>query len=236
MKLFTVYHHFFLFAQCCWTASLCAALAHTSNRSMIRGVGVLRTMVGKDGDASNAITKHIQDHVAATSSLSEGKPVRATMVTTGNKVVFVQEWNTITDHQVYSEQIGNDLDNCVQTLVQDPPTCEFFPEALHIFQGSSSDDIGILVRQSTSSSENGAKLRDVQKAAYERQMGFEPGCTCCIILANGSDTVRIIELWKTMQDFSFHESSEWHAQGEEHVVPLVTDMDCDFVKGSRLLF
>ena len=98
----------------------------------------------------------------------------------------------------------------------------------------STETIGILVRQKATSTINGAKLRDAQREAYERQMTKEPNCTCCIILANSErdDTqVRIIELWKTMKDFCYHEGSEWHAQGEEKVVPLVIDMDCDFVRG-----
>ena len=38
-----------------------------------------------------------------------------------------------------------------------------------------------------------------------------------------------------MNDFYFHEHSEWHELGEEKVVPLVIDMDCAFVKGYQLL-
>ena len=67
---------------------------------------------------------------------------------------------------------------------------------------------------------------------------MKPGCTCCIILAKSQQDdaqVRIIELWKTMNDFYFHENSECHELGEEKVVPLVIDMDCAFVKGYQLL-
>lgn len=68
-------------------------------------------------------------------------------------------------------------------------------------------------------------------------MKHEPNCTCCIILADSQQDpsqVRIIELWKTWEDFDYHENSEWHAKGEEKVIPLVIDMDCDFVFGKRI--
>ena len=51
------------------------------------------------------------------------------------------------------------------------------------------ETVGILVRQKTSSTLNGEKLRDAQKEAYERQMLHEPGCTCCIILAKFNKTM-----------------------------------------------
>ena len=203
---------------------------------MIRGVGVLRTMRGKDSGAAEAISKLAIDHVAAASKLASGAPARATMVKDSNNiVVLVEEWLTLEEHNLYTEK--DELEKLVAPLVSEPPTCEFFPEALHICKGTPSDttDVGILVRQKTNSMEDGIKLRDVQKAAYERQMQFEPGCTCCIILGNDSEQVKIIELWKTMQDFYFHENSEWHAQGEAKVVPLVIDMDCDFIDGTRII-
>lgn len=152
---------------------------------------------------------------------------------------------TSTDFDTYNEKkIGREFEKLVAPLASEPTTREYFPEALHIHKGSeslSSKDVGILARQRTSSPSNGGKLRDAQREAYERQMTFEPGCTCCIMLANSSSDdnvasqVRIIELWETMKDFYFHESSDWHAKGEEKVVPLVVNMDCDFVDGVRLL-
>mmetsp|Transcript_20077 Transcript_20077/g.58076 ORF Transcript_20077/g.58076 Transcript_20077/m.58076 type:complete len:233 (-) Transcript_20077:115-813(-) len=208
--------------------------------NMIRGVGVFRTMQGKDRTAAKEISKVIKDHVAGIAmSPVVAPPVRVTMVTESEKVVLVEEWETSTDYSSYLEHGGDEVNDRISMLLSEPPTAEFFPEALHIFKDEMNPrDVGILVRQKTSSKENGAKLRDAQREAYERQMKFEPGCTCCIILAGSiEDTsqVRIIELWKTMQDFYFHESSEWHSKGEEKVVPLVIDMDCDFVDGSRII-
>lgn len=211
---------------------------------MIRGVGLYRSMHGKNTQTAQAIKDIVSAHVTQTSSLA-----RATMVVHGNHVVFVEEWESLQDfNNAVGENTSSENKNLpakLAPLLQEPMVEEFFPHALHIHkpleQGAyqiSQHDIGILVRQATSSPENGEKLRDAQREAYERQMGKEPGCTCCIILSGSMDAphqVRIIELWKTMQDFDFHETSPWHAQGEEKVVPLVTDMDCDFVQGKRLL-
>ena len=211
--------------------------------TMIRGVGMYRSMQGKNAQAAQAIQDAVSAHVqqvAATSPLA-----RATVVMDGNHVVLVEEWESLQEYQQAVKSLGVNLQAKLAPLVKEPLVEEFFPHALHIHKplepgayDGSRNDIGILVRQATSSPTNGEKLRDAQREAYERQMGKEPGCTCCIILSGSTNAlhqVRIIELWKTMQDFYFHESSEWHARGEEKVVPLVTDMDCDFVQGKRLL-
>lgn len=203
---------------------------------MIRGVGLFRSIEGKDQQAAKAIQETVSDHVKKT------KPLRATMVVDKKRVVLVEEWSFQQEFDTYTKEKHQDsLDHRLADLVSEPPTREFFPHALHIRkpldESVADPDIGILVRQATGSPGNGEKLRDAQREAYERQMPLEPGCTCCIILSGSSiapHQVRIIELWKTMQDFEFHENSDWHAQGEANVVPLVKDMDCDFVDGRRL--
>lgn len=204
---------------------------------MIRGVGLFRRMVAKDSGATKKLIEMIAGNIHSSAAAT-----RATLVSTGNEIVIVEEWESqeAFDHRSSSlnqEEIETTIASYCSTL----PTREFFPEALHICRPTTPVDkqtIGILVRQRTSSETNGYKLRDAQRENYERQMTKEPGCTCCIILAGSSQDnsqVRIIELWDTMNDFYFHESSEWHALGEEKVVPLVVDMDCDFVKGMQLL-
>mmetsp|Transcript_26427 Transcript_26427/g.45572 ORF Transcript_26427/g.45572 Transcript_26427/m.45572 type:complete len:236 (+) Transcript_26427:46-753(+) len=206
--------------------------------TMISGVGVLTSMRVANSVSRDNLLSIVGQHVESTAKRTSGAPVRATVVSEGSRVVLVEEWTSKDEYEAYTESnMGNELESQAASLISESSTSEFFPEVLHIFQGDCTpEDIGILVRQNTANPANGALLRDVQRAAYERQMGFEPGCTCCIILADGSSEVKIIELWKTMDDFIFHESSEWHAQGEEKVVPLVTDMDCDFVRGKRLLY
>ena len=202
--------------------------------SMTQGVGLYRTLVAKNPACVSSILRTIQGHISAP-ALSEGgpPPKRATVVTVGTKVVLVEEWDS-----------KKDFDGAAKWKVEDAlvlsQTSEYFPEALHISNpiDPATETVGILVRQKTSSTENGGKLRDAQREAYERQMTKEPGCTGCIILAGSSEDdtqVRIVELWKTMNDFYFHETSDWHAKGEEKVVPLVIDMDCDFVKGWQLI-
>lgn len=222
-------------------------------RSMVKGVGLYHLLRGKSGDTTSLL-KSIRNHVTATKQTSKSPPVRATMVSTNtndNVVVLVEEWATSREYDAcMAEDNYSKLQQSLQALVSEPPTIEYFPEVLHIccqqeeaadkekLRRTSNVNIGILVQQKTSSAENGGKLRDAQREAYERQMTMEPGCTCCIILANSEmdpSQVRIIELWRTLQDFSFHESSDWHALGEEKVVPLVVDMDCDFCTGIRLL-
>jgi len=215
------------------------------SKMMIQGVGVFRRFRPQRGN-NKELSSQIHDFVINIAAMSSAPPRRATMVYSRREVVLVEEWSHAEKYSVYeeTEQNGQRLAGKVQQFLSEPPTVEYFPEALHIYQGqdhhdtNNKADIGILVRQKTNSPQNGAQLRDAQKEAYERQMKFEPRCTCCIILAGSSlDTsqVRIIELWKTMQDFDFHESSEWHDLGEEKVVPLVIDMDCDFVEGKRII-
>eukprot|EP00617_Octactis_speculum_P011784 CAMPEP_0185788448 /NCGR_PEP_ID=MMETSP1174-20130828/146093_1 /TAXON_ID=35687 /ORGANISM="Dictyocha speculum, Strain CCMP1381" /LENGTH=204 /DNA_ID=CAMNT_0028482137 /DNA_START=18 /DNA_END=632 /DNA_ORIENTATION=+ len=203
---------------------------------MTQGVGILRKLHGQDTAAiSNAVTEFAL-YIAKNSN---SPPVRVTMVSTNYEVVLVEEWITLSDYSKYElENPDRKLENFAAPLVSKPPTTEFFPISLHISKGDKNPgDIGILVRQKSSGEKNGRKLRDAQREAYERQMALEPGCTCCIILAGSSDDisqVRIIELWRTMNDFYVHENSEWHARGEEKVVPLVIDMDCDFCRGTRI--
>lgn len=209
---------------------------------MIRGVGLYRSLQGKSDAAAKSIEDAIAQHVQAAMI----PPLRATMVMTKNRVVLVEEWTSQQDYDAYVQGQARDdassLDQKVAPYISEPPTREFFPHALHIRKpledDSTSKNIGMLVRQATNSPENAVQLRAAQREAYERQMGLEPGCTCCIILSESREAphqIRIIELWRTMEDLDFHENSEWHAQGEEKVVPLVRDMDCDFVDGRRLL-
>ena len=148
----------------------------------------------------------------------------------------MEEWVSEVDYDNSFTGI-NELTTELGQIVSSQTT-EYFPEALHIANTAaidpSTETVSILVRQKTSSTQNGGKLRDAQREAYERQITKEANCTCCIILAGSqadNTQVRIIDLWKTMNDFYFHETSEWHARGEEKVVSLVIDMDCDFVKG-----
>jgi quinol monooxygenase YgiN len=218
---------------------------------MIRGVGLYRSYSGKDAKAAALLKKIARDHVEKSYHLlspPSAVPVRATLVTEGTRVVLVEEWENKNGYNEYAG-MSHAIDEAVKPHICSatsrstdgsmPAKTEFFPEALHICKPMPADDptIGILVRQKTACDENGRKLRDVQREAYERQMGLEPGCTCCIILASSEEDmsqVRIIELWKTEDDFYFHETSDWHANGEEKVVPLVVDMDCDWVKGYQL--
>ena len=207
---------------------------------MISGVGLYRSYRGKNSRAAARIAQLARDHVEKSyKSLSPSRaaPVRATLVTEGSNVVLVEEWESRDDYNEYTD-MNHAVDDAVRAHISTPAKTEFFPEALHIHKATTDSTVGILVRQKTACIVNGGKLRDVQRNAYERQMELEPGCTCCIILANSEvdrSQVRIIELWKTEDDFYFHETSEWHAKGEEKVVPLVVDMDCDWVTGHQLL-
>ena len=212
---------------------------------MTRGVGLYRKIVAKSSSAVRNLLRTLQDHYTkgtATASPSQSMIKRVTVASVGKEVIIVEEWDSKAD---YDESAPTSIDALSQAIDKSgvaitSHTTEYFPESYHLSNpiDSTTETVGILVRQKTSSTANGEKLRDAQKEAYERQMLHEPGCTCCIILAKSQqdDTqVRIIELWKTMNDFYFHENSEWHELGEEKVVPLVKDMDCDFVKGYQLL-
>ena len=231
------------------------------NQKMIQGVGVFRHFRLKppkeaDNIAKTKVVPMIVNAIQAAAAQEEPPsyaPKRATIVytTTGRhhqEIALVEEWENEAKYLKHEQASEEDKDQRLGQQLADyllePPTSEYFPDALHIYQGieknnnkEATDNIGILVRQNTQSHVNGMKLRDSQREAYERQMKYEPGCTCCIILSNSKkceSQVRIIELWKTMDDFEFHESSEWHALGETKVVPLVTDMDCDFCYGQRI--
>ncbi|CAB9506238.1 expressed unknown protein [Seminavis robusta] len=243
-------------------------MSSTEKKPMVQGVAVFHEFLAKGRADTELVTGALEDRVhhlapqatsVETASSTTGSrasdgflPVRATLVQCDNRIVLVEEWESAHDYELwYEAREGCNTNQEIRHLLAAAPTTEYFPEALHIRQDSAANrssknheertdnNIGILVRQKTASAENGAKLRNAQREAYERQMPLEnPGCTCCIILANSKQDpsqVRIIELWKSMQDFHVHETSDWHATGEEKVVPLVVDMDCDFVTGNIIL-
>lgn len=168
---------------------------------MIRGVGLYRAYQGKNAKAAVELEQLARNHVTKSySSLlsADASPVRATLVLEGNNVVLVEEWSKRSDYDAYAG-VTHNIDEAATPLVSVPAKKEFFAEALHICKATADPTIGILVRQKTSCDDNGGRLRDAQREAYERQMGLEPGCTCCIILANSEmdkSQVRIIELWK----------------------------------------
>ena len=204
-----------------------------------------RSMACQSAEVARGAKRAILEHYDDAATSWSFPPRRSTLAVDEKRLVVVDEWES--DSEYESHQRADDggcfwnENKRLHELLLEPPTVEYYPEAWHISKPRRRDEetIGILVRQRAASAEDGAALRDAQREAYERQMPREPGCTCCIILGPdvdvGAGQVRIIELWKTMDDFAFHENSEWHARGEEKVVPLVIDMDCDFVRGYQLL-
>lgn len=200
---------------------------------MTRGVGLYRTFVAKSATSVAPILRLVKEHCEASPV-----PKRATVVAGDTKVVLVEEWDTAQEYEAGSQ--SRDSSALEKSDLVASHSTEYFPEALHISKptDASTETLGILVRQKAANTGKGGQLRDAQREAYERQMVKEPGCTGCIILAGSKQDdsqVRIIEIWKTMDDFHFHEKSDWHAQGEAKVVPLVVDMDCGLVKAWQLI-
>ena len=230
------------------------AQAQPQHRPMVCGVGLYHKITTKNKRSIPTLMQTINEYYTYQSDNAKGDDKasssnikRITVVSVDNQIVVVEEWNAKEDYDIDQKRKQEKKQNnttladiLAANSMDSSHTIEYFPEIYHINNpiDSKTKTIGILVRQKTSSSKNGSKLRDAQKEAYERQMLYEPGCTCCIICANSSQDcsqVRIIELWKTINDFYFHENSEWHELGEEKVIPLVIDMDCDFVDGYQLL-